>query len=290
VNFHVVDVEPSSAPPAAPSSSAQSRNHLPKSPREATPRAQSCGADIAAMRAGRAKTSGTILAMRGPSSLTRFQRYFSSSVGTKLLIGITGLLLFVYMVLHLAGNALVFGGPGLFNEYSHKLISNPLLIPIEIGLLAVFLLHVYKTIRMVMANQAARPVGYEKKTKAGHTSRKSFASSTMIGSGLVLFLFILVHVKQFKYGAYYQTVSDNPIRDLYRTELEVFRNPFWVLFYVIGTLVVGLHLRHGISSGFQSIGLDHPLYTRRLTIIGIVLAAIIGGGLALIPIWVYLTH
>jgi succinate dehydrogenase / fumarate reductase cytochrome b subunit len=228
--------------------------------------------------------------MRGSSAFTRFQRYFSSSVGTKLLVGITGLLLFVYMVLHLAGNVLIFAGAGTFNEYSHKLIANPLIVPIELGLLAVFVLHIYKTVRMVLANQAARPVGYQKRVNAGHTSRKSFASSTMIGSGLFLVLFILVHVKQFKFGSYYQTISDSPIRDLYRTEIEVFRNPFWVLFYVVGTLVVGLHLRHGIASGFQSIGLDHPLYTRRLTIIGILLAVIIGGGLGIIPVWVYLTH
>ena len=63
-----------------------------------------------------------------------------------------------------------------------------------------------------------------------------------------------IHVKQFKFGAYYQTVSPAPIRDLYRTEIEVFSNPCWVVFYVIGTMVVGLHLRHGIASGFQSIG------------------------------------
>ena len=235
-------------------------------------------------------TSHTIFPMRGASSFSRFQRYFSSSVGTKLLIGITGLLLFAYLVLHLAGNALVFAGPEIFNEYSHKLISNPLLIPIEIGLLLVFLVHVYKAVRMVVANQAARPVRYARKEYAGHTSRKSFASSTMIASGLVVLLFILIHVKQFKFGAYYQTVSESPIRDLYRTELEVFRNPLWVVLYVLGTLVVGLHLRHGIASGFQSIGFDHPLYTRRLTTWSIVLAVIIGGGLGFIPIWVYLTH
>jgi len=242
------------------------------------------------MRGLNPKTSGRISLMRGSSSFARFQRYFSSSVGTKLLIGITGLLLFAYMLLHLAGNVLIFAGRDTFNEYSHRLISNPLIIPIEIGLLAVFLLHVYKTVRMVLTNQAARPVGYAKKVNAGHTSRKSFASSTMIGSGLILFLFILVHVKQFKFGSYYETVSAMPIRDLYRTEIEVFRNPFWVLFYVIGTVVVGLHLRHGIASGFQSIGVDHPLYTRRLTIIGILLAAMIGVGLGLIPVLVYLTH
>ena len=228
--------------------------------------------------------------MAGPSSFSRFQRYFSSSVGTKLVIGITGLLLFVYMILHLAGNVLIFAGPEVFNEYSHKLISNPLIIPIELGLLGVFVLHIYKTVRMVAANRAARPIDYAKKAYAGHTSRKSFASSTMIASGLFLLLFVIVHVKQFKFGSYYQTVADASIRDLYRTEIEVFRNPLWVVLYVIGTVVVGLHLRHGIASGFQSIGADHPLYTRRLTAIGILLAIVIGGGLGIIPIWVYLTH
>lgn len=224
------------------------------------------------------------------SSFSRFHRYFSSSVGTKLLIGITGLLLVLYLVLHLAGNALILAGPVVFNEYSHTLISNPLIIPIEIGLLLVFLVHIYKAVRMFAANTAARPVSYQKKTGAGHTSRKSLSSSTMIGSGLTVLVFVLIHVKQFKFGSYYQTVADASVRDLYRTEIEVFQNPLWVVVYVIGTLIVGLHLRHGIASGLQSIGFDHPLYTRRLTAWSLVLAVIIGGGLALIPVWVYLTQ
>jgi succinate dehydrogenase / fumarate reductase cytochrome b subunit len=221
---------------------------------------------------------------------SRFRRLFSSSVGTKLLIGATGAALFLYMVLHLAGNALIFAGPDLFNEYSHKLISNPLIIPIELGLLALFVIHVYKAIRMWMANSAARPVGYETKALAGHTSRKSFASSTMIWSGLFIMVFVVIHVKQFKFGSWYQTVSETPVRDLYRTEVEVFQNPLWVLLYVIATLLVGLHLRHGIASAFQSLGLDHPLYTRRLTAIGIGFAVLIGVGLAIIPIWVHFRY
>jgi succinate dehydrogenase / fumarate reductase cytochrome b subunit len=222
--------------------------------------------------------------------MSTFRRAFSSSVGTKLLMGLTGLALFAYLILHLIGNALIFAGPGTFNEYSHRLISNPLIIPIEIGLLAIFLLHIYKAFTNYRANRAARPRGYEMKKYAGHTSRKSVASSTMIWSGLVIVAFVLVHVKQFKYGAWYQTVSDNPMRDLARTEFEVFSHPAWVAFYVVATLIVGLHLRHGIASSFQSLGLDHPLYTRRLTIWGVVFAIIIGGGLACIPVWVYLTH
>ena len=222
--------------------------------------------------------------------MSTFRRVFSSSVGTKLLIGLTGLALFAYLILHLIGNVLIFAGADTFNGYSHRLISNPLIVPIEIGLLAIFLVHIYKAFTNYVANRTARPIGYETKKNAGHTSRKSLASSTMIWSGLVIALFVIVHVKQFKYGAWYQTVSADPIRDLARTEFEVFAHPVWVAFYVVATLIVALHLRHGISSSFQSLGLDHPVYTRRLTIWGIVFAVIIGGGLACIPVWVYLTR
>ena len=217
---------------------------------------------------------------------SRFRRVFSSTVGTKLLIGVTGVALFVYMLLHLAGNVLVFAGPEFFNEYSHKLISNPLIIPIEIGLLAVFLVHIYKTVTMWFGNNAARPVAYATKQPAGGPSRKSLASSTMIGSGLFLLVFVIIHVMQFKFGSWYM-VTDSTVLDLYRTEMEVFQNPFWVVVYVVATLLVGLHLRHGIASAFQSVGLDHPVYTRRLTAIGIVLAVLIGVGLAVIPVWAY---
>jgi succinate dehydrogenase / fumarate reductase cytochrome b subunit len=220
---------------------------------------------------------------------SNFRRVFTSSVGTKLLIGLTGLALFVYLITHLAGNLLVFLGQDTFNEYSHTLISNPLIVPIEVGLLLVFLLHVYKTVTMWFANQKARPIGYEKKRPAGHTSRKSLSSSSMILTGSIILLFIVVHVKQFKYGAYYASAANPAVRDLYRTEIEVFHQPLWVAFYVIGTALVALHLRHGISSGFQSIGFDHPIYTRRLVTWGIIGAIVIGGGLAVIPLIVYLT-
>jgi succinate dehydrogenase / fumarate reductase cytochrome b subunit len=222
--------------------------------------------------------------------MSNFRRVMSSSVGTKLLIGLTGLALFAYLVLHLIGNALIFAGPEVFNAYSHMLISNPLIYPIEIGLAAIFILHVYKTTINWFANRAARPVAYVKKELAGHTSRKGLASSTMIVTGLVTLGFVLIHVKQFKYGTWYEVAGEPGVRDLNRLEVEVFQSPLWVALYVVGTVLVGLHLRHGIASAFQSLGLDHPLYTRRLTAWALVGAIVIGGGLALIPVWVYLAH
>src|SRR5918994_6177863 len=82
---------------------------------------------------------------------------FASSVGTKLLIGLTGLLLFAYLVLHLAGNLLVFAGQDTFNHYAHALVSNPLVIPAEVALAIFFIVHIYKAVAMWTANQRARP-------------------------------------------------------------------------------------------------------------------------------------
>jgi succinate dehydrogenase / fumarate reductase cytochrome b subunit len=214
---------------------------------------------------------------------------FSSSVGIKLLIAVTGLGLLLYLLLHLAGNLLVFLGADTFNEYSHTLISNPLVIPVEIGLLAIFLVHVFKTLKMWTDNQRARPQRYEMKRMAGRTSRKSVASTTMVWTGLLTLCFVVIHLKQFKYGAWYQT-ADTEIRDLYRLEIELFTDPATVALYVVAMLIIGFHLRHGISSAFQSLGVDHPRHTRRLLTAGLVTAIVVAGGFAVIPLWVYFSR
>jgi succinate dehydrogenase / fumarate reductase cytochrome b subunit len=220
--------------------------------------------------------------------MTTLLKAFSTSVGTKIVIGLTGLALVGFLILHLVGNLLMLGGADLFNEYSHKLISNPLLIPAEIALLGLFLIHVYKAVRMFAENQRARPTRYYQKKYAGPPSRKSLASSTMIASGLVTFVFVVLHLKTFKYGHDYPA-PDTGYRDLYRLVIEVFSSPGYVAFYVFCMLVIGMHLRHGIASAFQSLGIEHPRWTRRLLTGGKVLAVVIAGGFALIPVWVFFT-
>ena len=215
-------------------------------------------------------------------------RVFATSVGTKLLIGMTGLALFLYLITHIAGNALIFLGPQTFNSYAHTLSSNPLIPVIEIGLALIFLMHVYKTVTMYLGNQQARPVAYARKKSQGAPSRRTFASSTMIFSGLWLLMFVVIHVKGFKYGAEYQTADGT--RDLYRLEMENFRGPLAVGFYTTSMLVVGSHLWHGASSTFQSLGLDHPLWTPRILVLTKVLAAVIAGGFIIIVLWAHLTQ
>jgi succinate dehydrogenase / fumarate reductase cytochrome b subunit len=210
---------------------------------------------------------------------------FATSVGTKILIGITGLALFIYLIIHIAGNLIVFFGPAAFNKYAYTLEGNPLIPIIEIGLLLIFLVHLYKTVRMFLGNQATRPVGYAVKKKAGPPSRKTIASSTMIFSGLWLLAFIIIHVKAFRYGVEYDWPDGG--RDLYRLEMENFSNPLIVGFYVLSMLVVGSHLWHGISSGFQSLGLDKPAWTRFILPAGKVIAVLIAGGFIVIAVWAY---
>jgi succinate dehydrogenase / fumarate reductase cytochrome b subunit len=211
---------------------------------------------------------------------------FSTSVGQKIVIGITGFALFLYLVIHIAGNLMVFFGPAFFNKYAYTLESNPLLPVIEIGLLAVFLMHVYKTIRMFLGNQEARPAKYAVKKPAGPPSRKSLASSTMIVSGLWLLAFLVIHVKAFRFGEEHEWPAGG--RDLYRLEMENLSNPAMVAFYVLSMVVVGSHLWHGIASALQSLGLDHPVWTPRILSAAKVIAFLIAGGFMVIAVWVYL--
>ncbi|HEV3217530.1 MAG TPA: succinate dehydrogenase cytochrome b subunit [Vicinamibacterales bacterium] len=215
-------------------------------------------------------------------------RFLSSLLTTKLIVGVTGLLLFLYLILHIAGNLMVFLGQDVFNRYSYALISNPLVVPVEIGLVAVFLIHLFKAIRVTLQNRAARPMPYAVKKMAGGSSQKSLASSTMIVTGLALLVFIPIHVKMFKYGPDYQ-YGTTAMRDLYRVELENLSSPGWVAFYVLAMVVVGFHLWHGVASSFQSLGVSGPRFTPFVRKAGKTAALLIAGGFIAIAVWVFLS-
>jgi succinate dehydrogenase / fumarate reductase cytochrome b subunit len=218
----------------------------------------------------------------------RLKQAAASSIGSKILIALTGLALFVFLVGHLAGNLLFLAGPDAFNEYSHTLISNPLVYAAEAGLLAVFFLHVAKTVAGVLTNRGARPTGYATRrwvrTKSSR-SRKSLASTTMILTGTFTALFVATHLATFKFGTFYESEG---IRDLYRLQLEVFSAPGYVAFYVVAMGILFFHLWHGLASAAQSLGIDHPRWTPRILVIGRALSMAIAGGFFIIPIYTFL--
>src|SRR5215471_2228761 len=203
-------------------------------------------------------------------------RPLSSSVGTKIVIGLSGLFL-------------VFYGPQVFNRYAYNMeVRNPTLPILEIIILIGFLIHIFKTIRMYLANSAARPVSYAKKERAGYTSRKSFASSTMIFGGLWVVVFLIIHVKAFRFSPEIEWPGGG--RDLYQQEMAVFANPLMAAFYIVSMLVVGSHLWHGVASAFQSLGLVHERWTPRLLVVSKVLAVLIAGAFIVIAVWAYTQH
>jgi succinate dehydrogenase / fumarate reductase, cytochrome b subunit len=218
--------------------------------------------------------------------MTTRRSLLGSLITTKLIIGVTGILLFAYLILHIAGNLMVFLGPDTFNTYSHALINNPLVVPVEIGLLIVFLIHLVKAIRMTFQNQSARPDKYAKKEWAGGASQKSLASSSMILTGLAILIFVPIHVWTFKYGTHYEVGAG--VRDLFRTEVENFSSPIAVALYVIMMVLVGLHLWHGVPSSFQSLGFNGPRFTPLIRTIGKFSAVVIAGGFIVITLWVFL--
>ncbi len=212
-------------------------------------------------------------------------RVLSSSVGSKLLIGATGLGLVLYLLIHVSANLMVFLGPEVFNGTADRLERIPLLPVIEVGLLLVFLLHVVKTIEMVLDNRRARPVPYALKKFAGPPSRKTVASSTMILSGLWLLAFLIIHVKAFKFSQTYEWAGGG--KDFYRLEMDNFRNPLVAGFYVLSMLIVGSHLWHGASSAFQSLGVEGQRVTSKLLVTGRAIAVLIAGAFIAITLWAY---
>jgi succinate dehydrogenase / fumarate reductase cytochrome b subunit len=204
----------------------------------------------------------------------------------KLLIGLTGLLLVVYLLIHIAGNTLFLFGPDVFNQFHATMVSNPLLPLVEIALLLVFLIHIYKTVTMYLRNRQARPAPYQVKQPTGEPSRKSFASSTMIVTGLWLVAFLLVHVRAFRFPPHYETADGH--LDLYRVEVENLSHPLMAGFYVLSMLIVGSHLWHGASSALQSLGFDHPRWTPRLILAGRAFAVLVAGGFIVLTLWAHL--
>jgi len=217
--------------------------------------------------------------------MSPLMRLLTSSIGRKVVMAITGLAMVGFLVVHLAGNLLLFTGAEAFNEHSHELISNPLVYVAEIGLIFLFVSHLLSGFSVTRQSRAARPIRYAVDRRTGHTSNKSMASSTMILSGLLLLVFVPLHLWTFKFGPWYETTSTPPMRDLQRLVVEVFHEPLHVAWYEVAMFVIAFHLWHGIGSAVETLGVGSRPAIRRT---GRILAVIVMGGFALIPIGVLL--
>ncbi|MBL6988156.1 MAG: succinate dehydrogenase cytochrome b subunit [Bacteriovoracaceae bacterium] len=195
----------------------------------------------------------------------------NSSIMKKIFMGISGLLLCTFLIGHFAGNVLYTVNADLFNIYAHKLVTNPLIYVAEAILIIIFLAHVVTGIRLTIQNYTARSHKYYLKVKTGRGS--TFASSTMIYTGVLILAFIVAHLINFKYGAYYGTTVDGePMRDLHKLVAQFFMIKLNIGWYIGAMVVLGIHVSHGVWSAFQSLGLGHITYTSYLKVIGKIFA------------------
>ena len=225
-------------------------------------------------------------------SQSRIMTALTSQVGRKILTGITGVLLVLFVIGHLLGNLqLLDPDPDLFNAYGKKLHDfGILLYLVEIGLAATILLHAFIGISIFMKKLKARKHGYRATgSKEGGMGKQSLASRTMIYTGTILLFFLVVHILQFRFGPAAETVIDGETAsDLHGLVMQTFANIWWVIFYVGVMLMIGFHLRHGIWSMLQSLGTMKPRWSKPIHGAALVIGVLLAVGFLLLPILIYI--
>ncbi len=203
-------------------------------------------------------------------------RFFSSSIGRKVLMALTGLCFILFLSAHLAGNLLLYQGGEAFNAYATRLHSlGPLLNVFEIGLLAMALVHVLFGMWLFYENYRARPVKYAVKKNGGG---QTLGSATMLYTGLLVLAFVVYHLIRFHF-------VDKTSVTIYEIVKKAFQNPIEVTLYVIAMAAVAVHVSHGFWSAFQTIGAHHSKYMPLIKGVGLIFSVVIGLGFGFIPIY-----
>jgi succinate dehydrogenase / fumarate reductase, cytochrome b subunit len=224
-----------------------------------------------------------------------FSKFLSSSIGQKYIMSLTGLFLMLFLVIHLVGNLQLLYNDGgeAFNTYAYLMTHNPLIKTISYSLYAFILIHAIQGILLWQKNRAARG---NLRYAVQHTRSSERASRSMAWLGIVIFVFLLVHLYQFwlkmKLGVLPKVTVDAydfQVQNLYLPVAEAYSNLLYVIFYVVCMAVVGMHLWHGFWSSFQTLGINHPRYTPLIKGVGYFYSVVIPIGFALIPILFYFT-
>jgi succinate dehydrogenase / fumarate reductase, cytochrome b subunit len=212
-----------------------------------------------------------------------WKQLFTSSIGKKYLMGLTGFFLIIYLIVHAGLNALIFYNDdgAKFNISAHFMLHNYFVRFLEVGLFAVFVLHIIQGLLLWQQNKAARKINY---SKQNYPKEIRWYSRYMGWLGTFLLLFLIMHLYHFWASTKHELYFNGPVIDLYQEMKEIFTNPVWFTLYMIGLVSLLFHLLQGFQSAFQTFGINHRRWTPIVKGIGVFYSVAICILFAMMPI------
>lgn len=213
--------------------------------------------------------------------------FWKTTVGKKYIVGITGLIWAGFVLTHMAGNMLIFVSGEAYNKYGHALTSTPLIYVAEAILVFALGAHVWFTLQLAAYNKASKPIDYSYAAKGA--KKTDWITKTMWIQGPLILFFIVVHLNTFKFGdptvvAVYDGVE---MRDLHRLVVEAFLQPGYVIGYLVALVLLGVHLKHGFASTFQSLGLINETWRPRVRAMSLVYGLVVSLGFLSQPLYIF---
>lgn len=222
-----------------------------------------------------------------------FTSALSNGLGRKIIMALTGFFLVIFLIVHLSGNLqlLATDGGRAFNEYAEFMTTNPVIKATSFLLYGSFVVHIIWSILLSYQNRKARPVRYHKEKQLA----RSWASRNMGILGTFIFIFLVIHLKNFWYEMHWGGIQiaqydQDEYKDLYSVTVTVFSQWWYVVFYVVSMILLAFHLFHGFRSMFQTLGIFHPKYNPVINFVGAVYSVVVPAAFAAIPIIIYLQH
>ena len=222
----------------------------------------------------------------------KWSEFFTSSVGKKFVMGLTGLFLISFLVVHVGINACIWANDGgeMFNKAAHFMGATVVIRILEIGLFAGIFLHMIQGLALEFQNRKKRSVGYQ--VPMGNKGSKWYSRSMGL-LGTIILIFFIIHWKQFWIPSRFQdvpevTINGVAMHDLFSLMKDTFTEPWVVILYVLACISLAYHLLHGFQSAFRSLGVHNNRYLHLLNAIGIGFSIVVPLAFAMMPVSMYL--
>ena len=219
--------------------------------------------------------------------------YFNSTIFRKTWAGLSGLFLVLFLLGHLLGNLQLFipgeGGQKQFNEYALFMTTNPAVKILSVLTYSSIILHTVLTLFLVFQSSNARDVKY---LQSSGNANSTWGSKNMAVLGTLILVFIVIHMKSFWYEMHFGVIGLDPWgnKDLHTVTVTAFNELWYVLFYVLSMVVLAIHLKHGVESVFQTLGIKTRRYVSLIHKAAYGFALIVPAAFASIPIYLYVTQ